>query len=136
MKFTPHLAFDGRCREAFEFYERCFGGKILTMLAYGDTPMADRVPAQHRGRILHATLAREDGEVVGADALPEQYRTPQGSFVLVNVDEIAKAERIFAALAQGGSIAMPLQEIFWAARFGVVTDRFGIAWEINCPRAD
>jgi len=136
MRLNPHLAFDGRCREAFEFYKRCLGGEILTMLAYGDSPMSEQAPAEWRGKILHATLT-VDGNIVlyGADAMPGAYQPPRGFHLAVAIKEPAEAERVFRELAENGTVQMPLQKTFWAVLFGMVTDRFGVSWEINCEQA-
>ena len=135
MRLNPHVSFGGQCQEAFQFYERCLGGKILTMLTYGDSPMAGQVPPEWRGKILHATLTIADAIVLyGADVIPEQFQPPKGFHLAVNVKDSAAAERIFQALSEGGTVQMPLQKTFWAQRFGVLTDRFGISWEINCEQ--
>ncbi len=114
------------------FYERCFGGKILTMFPYGDTPMAEQVPSEWRAKILHATLTVGDNVLMGADVAPEQYRQPRGFHVVIHQDETGEAERIYRTLAEKGTQEMPLQKTFWAERFGVVVDEYGISWEINC----
>ena len=130
MAVTAHLSFSGQCREALSFYAQLFDGD-LKMLTYGDTPMAKDVPADWGGKIVHATLSFDGGELAGSDVQPEHYRPPQGFSVLVDVEGVEKARRIFAALAEGGSIALPIQATFWSPAFGVVVDRFGIPWEIN-----
>lgn len=136
LRLNPHLAFDGRCKEAFKFYERSLGGKILTMLSYGETPMADQAPPEWRSKILHATLTI-DGNVAlyGADALPGQYRAPAGFHVAIGTQDPERTKRIFQELSEGGTVQMPLQKTFWAVLFGVVLDRYGVSWEINCEQA-
>jgi PhnB protein len=135
MKLTLHLAFGGQCEAAFKFYERCLGGKILTMLSYGDSPMAEQVPAEWRGKIVHATLTAGDSTLMGADVLPEQYERPKGFHALLGIDDPAEAERVYQALVENGNAQMPLQQTFWAVRFGVLVDQFGVSWEINCEQA-
>lgn len=134
MKLSPHLSFNGQCQEAMDFYQRCFGGKIQSMLTYGNAPMSDRVPPQWRGKILHATLAIGQSILYAADTPPEQYQPPKGFHVTIGVQEAAEAERIFRELSEGGTVQMPLQKTFWAIRFGVLVDRFAISWEVNCPQ--
>ena len=134
MKLNPHIAFGGQCQDAFQFYERCLGGKILTMLTYGDSPMAEQVPPQWRGKILHATLTVGDNVLYGADVLPEQYQPPRGFHLTLGIQDPGEAERIFRELSQNGTVQMPLQKTFWAAAFGVLTDGFGVSWEINCEQ--
>jgi PhnB protein len=135
MKLNPHVSFGGQCQEAFQLYERCLGGKILTLLTYGDSPMAEQVPPEWRGKILHATLTLDDSIVLyGADVLPEQYQPPKGFHLTVGIQDPGEAERIFQALSENGTVQMPLQKTFWAALFGVLVDRFGVSWEINCTQ--
>jgi PhnB protein len=134
MKLYPHLSFSGECEAAFQFYAQCFGGEIITMLAYGNSPMAEQAPPEWRGKILHATLSFGDNVLAGSDSIPGQYERPKGFQVLLGVDDPADAERIFNALAENGTVLMPIQQTFWARRFGVLVDRFGIPWEINCEQ--
>src|SRR5687768_16833047 len=119
MKLNPHIAFDGRCKEAFEFYERCLGGKVVAMIPYADTPAKEHMPANTGGRIMHARLAPGDQVLMGCDAHPEMpYEGIRGCDVAVQVETPAEAERLFAALAEGGTVQMPIGETFWSARFG------------------
>jgi PhnB protein len=134
MRLNPYLTFDGQCEAAFRFYEGCLGGKIVMMMTYGESPLADQAPPGWRGKVLHATLALGDQVLAGADAPPEHYQKPQGFSVALDVDDAAEAGRIFEALAEDGAVQMPLQETFWALRFGMVVDRFGTPWMINCGR--
>jgi PhnB protein len=135
MKLIPHLSFNGQCQEAMDFYQRCFGAKIQFMLTYGDAPMSERVPPEWRGKVLHATLAIGQSILYAADPLPERYQPPKGFHVTIRVQEEGEAERIFRELSEGGTVQMPLQKTFWAIRFGVLVDRFGIPWEVTCPQA-
>lgn len=135
MQLTTHLSFRGQCEEAFKRYERLLGGRIDTMLTYGDSPMALQVPPEWRGKILHATLAVGQTTLTGTDVLIEQYEQPQGFSVLLGIANRDEAERLFHALAEKGVIRMPFQKTFWSAGFGVLVDRFGIPWEINCEQS-
>jgi PhnB protein len=130
MAMTAHLSFSGQCGEAFSFYAQLFGAE-LKMLTYGDTPMAKEVPADWAEKIVHATLSFDGSELAGSDVQLEHYQRPQGFSVLVDVEGDEKARRVFTALAERGSIVLPIQETFWSPAFGVVVDRFGIPWEIN-----
>jgi PhnB protein len=105
------------------------------MLSYGDSPMAEQVPPEWRGKIVHATLIVGDRVLLGADILPGQYQQPQGFYVLLGPDDPAEAERIFHALSENGSVRIPLQKAFWSPAFGAVVDQFGIPWEISCRQA-
>ena len=136
MQLNPYLNFNGQCEAAFKFYERCLGGKIVFTMTYGESPMADKVPAEWRKKILHVRLMVGDQALMGADAPPEHYEKPQGFSVSVGIDDPADAERIFHALAEKGTVSMPIQKTFWAQRFGMLVDQFGIPWMINCEEAD
>lgn len=135
MKLSVHLVFNGQCEAAFRFYAQCLGGKIVTMLTYGDSPMAAQTPVEWRGKILHATLVLGDNTLAGADLFGKDYEPAKGFFVLTEVADPAEAERVFAALSENGTVRMPIQETFWAKRFGVLVDQFGTPWEINGGRA-
>lgn len=132
MKVSPHLVFDGQCEEAFAFYARVLGGEVVTMLSYGESPMADQVAPEWHARIVHATLDLGDGVLNGADALPDDFARPQGFYVLIQPDRPTEAERVFHRLAERGEIRVPVQRTFWSPRFGVVVDRFGTPWEVSC----
>jgi PhnB protein len=131
MRVEPHLTFAGDCEAAFRFYERLFGGQLFVM-SYGSSPAGATVPEAWRGKIVHATLTLADGNrLLGADVLPEQFERPRGIYVLVALRDAEEAKRVFAALAEGGDVKMPLDKTFWSAAFGVVVDRFGTPWEIT-----
>ena len=134
MQMNPYLTFDGRCEAAFKFYERCLGARIDAMLTHGNSPMAEQVPAAWRNKIMHARLLLGDTILMGSDAPPEHYEEPKGFSVSLGVDQPAEAERIFKALSENGTVRMPLQQTFWAARFGMLVDQFGIPWMINCEQ--
>ena len=133
MKITAYLSFDGQCEAAFKFYAETLGGEIQGLFKYGESPMADQVPPQCANQVMHATLALKDQTIMAAD-VPGRYETPRGFSMTIGLSEAAEAERIFAALSEGGKVTMPLQETFWAVRFGMLTDRFGIPWMINCEK--
>jgi PhnB protein len=135
MKLNPYLIFNGQCEAAFKFYERCLGGQIVAMGTYGDSPMGDQTPPERRNTIIHARLMVGDTVLMGSDSPPENYEKPQGSSVTLNVDDPAEAERVFHALAADGTVRMAIQQTFWATRFGMLVDRFGIPWMINCEKA-
>jgi PhnB protein len=127
----PHLSFDGQCEAAFRTYQRLLGGELRT-LTYGESPIASQFPAEMQSKILHATLLVDDHEVTGADVPSAYYRAPQGCSVMLSLADHAKAEEIFRGLAEGGRVAMPFEKTFWAKRYGVLVDAFGVLWEINC----
>lgn len=134
MELNPYLTFNGQCEAAFRFYEKCLGGKIEMMMTHGNSPIAEQVPASWRDKIMHVRMVAGGKVLMGSDAPPDRYQKPQGFSVSLSVAEPAEAERIFKALAEGGTAQMPLQETFWALRFGALVDRFGIPWMVNCER--
>ena len=131
MEIDPYLTLEGNCEAAFKFYERCLGGEIIMMMTHAGSPMAARTPHDWLDKVMHARLKVGDKLLMGSDSPPGQYTPPSGFNIIITLNNIAEAERIFAALAEGGGIRMPLQQTFWAARFGMLTDRFGIPWMIN-----
>lgn len=134
MQVNPYLFFDGQCEEAFKFYEKLLGGKIESMLRHEDTPAANHVPSEWRSKIIHARLVIGDQIVMASDAPPE-HQKPQGFSVNISVENPAEAERIFNALKEDGKVTMPFGETFWALRFGMLVDRIGIPWMVNCEKA-
>ena len=132
MRLNAHLSFDGRCEAAFKFYEKCLGGKIQFMMRHAGSPAEAHVPPQWREKVLHARIAIGGTELMGADAPPGRYETPSGFSVALHIEDTAEAERVFSDLSAGGTVHMPLQQTFWAARFGMLVDQFGIPWMINC----
>jgi PhnB protein len=134
MQLNAYLMFDGQCEAAFRFYEQALGGTIVAMMTFGESPMAEQTPAELRGQIMHARLIVGDTVLMGSDAPGERYEPMKGFSVALGVDEPGEAERVFNALAAGGTVTMPIQETFWAHRFGMLIDRFGTPWMINCEK--
>jgi PhnB protein len=133
MHFNPYLLFDGNCEEAFNFYAKLFDGKIEIMLPHEGTPAASQVPPEWQKKVLHARMTIGNSVLMASDAPPSRSQKPQGFSINISINDVAKAERIFAALAENAvAVTMPIAETFWAKRFGMLTDRFGIPWMINC----
>ena len=135
MQVNPHLCFGGDCEAAFRFYAECMGGRFATRVRWGNSPLAEQVSLEWRSKLLHATLDFGTHILTGADLPPDQYESPRGISVLLSLDNAAEAHRIFEALAESGTVHMPVQETFWSPAFGVLVDRFGIPWEIQCDAA-
>src|SRR5574337_2162258 len=115
---VPHLSFDGRCEEAFQFYAKALRGEILMMMRYGDAPPEMQSAPENANRIMHARLQAGGRYLMGADAPPQYASKPQGFCVSLSVDDPAEAERVFAELSEGATSNMPLGPTFWAQRFG------------------
>jgi PhnB protein len=135
MRLNPYLTFNGQCETAFKFYAENLGGKIEMMMTHEGTPAAEQVPAQWLKKIMHARMTIGEQVLMGSDAPPDRYQAAKGFSISLTVDTPAKAERIFKALASSGTVQMPLEMTFWAARFGMLVDRFGIPWMVNCEQA-
>ena len=133
MTINAYLTFNGKCAEAFRFYAKVLGGK-LEMMKNGESPVADQTPPDQRDRILHARLDLGDAVVMGSDAPPQYFTQPQGFSVAIGLEDTAEGERIFQALSEGGTVKMPFAKTFWAERFGMCIDRFGIPWIVNCEK--
>lgn len=134
MNLNPYLNFNGNCKEAFTFYAQTLGGKIEAMMPHAGTPAAEHTPPEWQDKILHARLTVGDQVLMASDAPPGRYQAPQGLYVSLNVTKPDEAERIFQAFAEKGTVHMPLQETFWASRFGMVVDQFGTPWMLNCEQ--
>jgi PhnB protein len=135
MHVCPNLNFNGNCEEAIKFYEKCFGAKIQVMIHYAGSPVQNMVKDQEWGdKVLHASLKIGDTMLLACDPPPSQYHKPSGFSVCLQIETAADAERIFKELSAGGQVQMDLQETFWALRFAMFNDRFGIPWMINCEK--
>jgi PhnB protein len=134
MQCNPYLLFNGNCKEAFEFYERVLGGKIIAMMTFAETPAADHHGPDFRDKIIHARLTFGSSVLMASDAPPEHFQPMRGMQVTLNVDTADEAERIFQAFAESAQVKMPIQETFWAVRYGNLVDRFGTPWMINCEK--
>ena len=135
MQLNPYLFFNGKCEAAFRFYEKVLGGKIVAMLTHEETPIADQVAPEMRKQIIHARLMVGDKVLMGSDAQADRYNEAKGFSVSLGVDTPAEAERIFAGLAKNGTIRMPMEETFFAQKFGMLADQYGIPWMIICEKA-
>ncbi len=136
MRLCTYLLFNGDCADAFRFYEQAIGGRNLELLPHRGTPAAAHVPADWQDKIMHACLEVGDAALMGSDVPPEHRKPPGGFSVSYQAADEAEAERIFAALSEGGTVTMPMEATFWAKRFGMLIDRFGIPWMINGPAAE
>ena len=129
---NPYLNFDGTAAKALELYQRALGAKVMQVSRFGEAKGMD-VPPDAKDRVLHASIQLGEGYVMMSDTMPGMP-APTGNNVHVslNCDDVADMERKFEALAAGGKVTMPLQDTFWGARFGMLTDAFGINWMFNC----
>ena len=128
MEMYTYVNFAGRCREAFKYYEKHLGGRIGMLMTHADAPGTSPLGPEWKDAVLHARISLAGAELAGADIPGAQPM--RSAYLSLNVDSDSEAERIFAALADGGEVFMPLEETFFASRFGQLRDRFGINWMI------
>lgn len=133
MKLNPYLNFDGTCQDAMETYAKILGGKILAMMRFDEMPGETSYPPEMAKKIAHARLSIGDYVLMASDA-QGPYAPMQGTSITLNIPEPDKAEATYNALLEGGSQLMPLEETFWAYKFGMLTDRFGTRWMVNCEK--
>lgn len=132
MQINAYLVFDGNCEEAFRFYAACLHAELPMLQRFGDTQGCEGMPASQKDKIMHVRLQKGDAVLMASDNHPDHpYDGVKGCSVALSVDEAEEADRIFNELSQGGTVMMPMQETFWAKRFGMLTDRFGVPWMIN-----
>jgi PhnB protein len=134
MQINAYLNFNGQCEAAFKFYEQVLGGKMLMMSRFEDSPMAQQMPAEMRTKILHARIQIGDTLIMGSDPPPDRFSHQKGFALSLQVKTAAEAEKIFQALAENSQVGMPLGKTFFAERFGMLTDRFGVPWMIVCEK--
>jgi PhnB protein len=127
MKLNTHLNYGGNCEQAFRFYEQHLGGKITMMMTHGEQPNA---PPDWKKAILHARITIGETELFGNDVPPDRFQPMRSVYLSLGLDSIDEAERVYALLSEGGEIFMPMQETFFAFRFGMLRDRFGTSWMI------
>ena len=130
MAFNPYLNYGGNCREAFTRYQEIFGGELFVM-TMADMPSDEPVPPDQADLVMHAALMFDGHLLMASDDPSPDFGPVQGMYVNYTVADVDEAERVFAALADGGEITMPIAETFWAPKFGMCVDRFGIPWMVN-----
>ena len=129
MKLTTYVVFAGRCAEAFHYYEQHLGAKVDMVMTHAQNPApSPHATSEWKDAVLHARIAIGGTELAGAD-IPKA-EPMRSAYLTLNTDSDSEAERIFSALSDGGQVLMPMQETFFASRFGQVRDRFGISWMI------
>ncbi len=131
-KLNPYLIFNGNAEKAIQLYEKALGARTEGLSRFGDVP-GSRTPPEHRNRVVHAELHLGEDVVMVSDSMPEKPVPTEGNVhVCLDFDDALDMTRRFEALADGGKVTMPLQDMFWGARFGMLTDAFGVNWMFNC----
>jgi len=134
MRVEPYLFFNGRCEEAVEFYKKALGAKVAVLMRFKDSPephAPDMLPPGSENKVMHVSFRVGDTTVMASDGFCKGQTEFQGLSLSLTVSNEAEADRVFAALADGGQVQMPLNKTFWSPRFGMVTDRFGLGWMVT-----
>ena len=126
-----YLFFDGQCAQAMRFYERTLGGKLEALFTYGDSPDPQHCPAGAKDLVMHARLVLDGRALMASDTPPGAGKPMAGFALSLNYPDAVEARRIFDALAQGGTVTMPMQKTFWSEAYGMLTDRFGTPWMVG-----
>lgn len=132
MELSPYLLFNGACEEALKFYQETLDAKIERLVKHAGTPAEEHVPAEWRDKVMHARFTIDGHVAMASDAPPGRQKEAGGYSLSLSLDDAAKGEELFNKLSTGGSVIMPFGPTFWARGFGMLTDRFGIPWMINC----
>jgi PhnB protein len=127
---VPYLNFDGNAAEALEFYAKALNGKVIFQQKFGDSPM--NAPESHKDKLMHASFEAGDLKLMASDC-PPGFQLKQGNnmSLSMNFADVATIEKVFNEMSQGATVTMPLQDTFWNAKFGMLTDKFGINWMFN-----
>ncbi|MBV9717694.1 MAG: VOC family protein [Candidatus Eremiobacteraeota bacterium] len=132
MQLEPYLFFHGRCEEALNFYKECLNGEIVGINRFSGSPMEQNVSPDYRDKVMHASFVAGDVKFMASDG--EAGSPPDGNddvaLSLATTDD-AEGERVFNALAAGGTVTMPFEQAFWGGKFGSLTDRFGVQWMVS-----
>jgi PhnB protein len=130
MKVVPYLYFNGNCEAAFNFYHKVLGGKQSEIMRYGS--QGPEIPVEIANRVMHAELILGDDLMYFSDTSEEgEYQPGMNVQINLNIDTEEEIKRIFEGLSSGANITMPLQDTFWGAIYGALTDKFGVNWSFN-----
>jgi PhnB protein len=130
MQIQPYLFFDGRCEEAIEFYRKALGAKVDALMRFKESPDQSMIAPGSGEKVMHASLRIGDTTVMASDGRCEGKPSFQGFALSIAAKTEAEADRMFAALSDGGQVQMPLAKTFFSPRFGMAADRFGVSWMI------
>jgi PhnB protein len=130
MQVAPYLFFDGRCEEALNFYRKAIGAEVQMMMRFKESPEPPMVPPGNGDKVMHATFRVGDTNILASDGRCGGQPKMEGFALSLTVRDAAEAQRVFAALGEGGKVQMPLTKTFFSDSFGMVADRFGVSWMV------
>lgn len=131
MQVEPYLFFDGCCQEALEFYHQALGAEITVLMRFKESPDPGMYVVGNEDKVMHALFRIGNSSVMASDGRCDGQASFQGFSLSLALSDEAEAQRLFAALSEGGQVQMPLAKTFWSPLFGMVADRFGVSWMIN-----
>ena len=132
MRHNVYLMFKGQCEEAIKFYNSTLGGELAAIVKVAGTPAEPHYPPESKNDVLHACLSLGNMDILASDCPPSMYDKPRGTSICINLDDEKEADRIFNGLSKDGEIIMPLEQTFFARKYGQFIDRFGTRWMIHC----
>jgi PhnB protein len=135
MKVQPYLYFDGRTEEALEFYKKAVGAETMALMRFKENPQPQYNPPNSAEKVMHASFRIGETELMASDGDCAGQTKFQGISLALNAKDGAEAERLFAALSDSGQVQMPMTQTFFAERFGMVADKFGVSWMVVSPPA-
>lgn len=138
IQINPYLNFNGNTEAAFNHYKAIFGGEFTAVMRYGNTPGCEDIPEKDKDLIMHISLPIGGNIIMGTDvpdSMP-QVKFGTNSYISITVDSRGEADRIFNALAEGGTVEMPMDDMFWGDYFGSLVDKFGMPWMISFPTGE
>jgi PhnB protein len=131
MELEPYLFFEGNCEEALAFYGNVFGGEVASLHRYEGSPMEGEIPPELKTKVMHASFVAGSLKFMAADIMAGLHTGDGHVSLSLAASDAAAGERVFGELSQGGNVRMPWGDVFWGGKFGMVTDKFGIAWMVS-----
>lgn len=132
MNLSFHINFDGRCAEAFQFYEKNLDGVIGPLLSFRDSPISANVPNEWQDKIIHGSITIDNIVLAGTDTMPDEYQKPKGFCLLLRLPSECKVKTLFEIFQENGAVILPPQKTFWSPCYAIVDDCFGVPWKFNC----
>ncbi|WPH12930.1 VOC family protein [Variovorax paradoxus] len=130
-----YLTFNGNAAEALAFYAKALGGKVIFSMSFGESPMGAETPAAYKDKVMHATLEARGHQLMASDMPPGMpFEGHKGFSLSVQGNSVDEGKKLFDALAEGGEVTMPYGPQFWAVGFGMLKDKFGVPWMVNCEK--
>jgi PhnB protein len=134
MTINTYLHFKDNCEQALNFYAKALGMKLVFLMRYSDAPKSEQCSPQLSDKIMHGRLVAGENVIMASDCPPDRYHPQAGFSISINTDTPEEADRYFNALSEKANIIMPIGETFWARRFGMLIDQFGVSWMVNCEK--